>query len=99
MEIQTKPEMIVSQKGEQFKVLKVTGTKGVEMPSHFSTKEAVIIVLRGEAVLKLTMKEVHLKANESTIIPAKEPHILMIKEDFQANVIMEIDSEIKFVTN
>lgn len=97
MELQTKPEMIVSQTGDRFKILRVTAIKDMVMPSHFSTKEAVIIVLKGEAVLRLTEKEVHLKTNESTIIPAGEPHILTIKEDFQANVIMEIDSEIKFV--
>lgn len=71
----------------------------MEIPSHFSTKEAVIIILKGEVVLKLTNKEINLKTNESTIIPAKEPHKLMIKKAFQANVIMEIDSEIKFKTN
>jgi len=40
------------------------------MPSYFSTKEAMVLVLKGEAVLELTMKAVHLKANDSTIIPA-----------------------------
>ncbi|MEO6903824.1 MAG: cupin domain-containing protein [Bacteroidia bacterium] len=94
----TKPEMTVSQIGEHFKILKVKGIKGMEMPSHISTREAVIIVIKGEAVLKLPNKEINLKANESTIIPAKEPHTLTINEDFQANVIMEIESEIKFVT-
>lgn len=97
MDIQTKPEMSIAQKGERFKVLKVTGIKGMQMPSHFSTKEAVIIVLQGEAILNLTEKQIHLKANDSAIIPANEPHTLLIKETLQANVIMEIDSEIKFI--
>jgi quercetin dioxygenase-like cupin family protein len=96
MKTQTMPNMIVFQTGEQFKVLKVTGTKGMEMPSHLSTKEAVVIILKGEAVLKLTNKEINLKKNESVIIPVKEPHILMITKDLEANIIMEIDSEIKF---
>ena len=69
------------------------------MPSHLSTKEAVIIILKGEAVIKLTNKEIHLKINESAIIPAKEPHILIIKKDLEANVIMKTDSEIEFITN
>lgn len=40
--------MIVSQTGEQFKVLKVTDIKEMEMPSHFGTKEAVVIILNGK---------------------------------------------------
>lgn len=99
MEIQTKPEMIVSKIGEQFKLLKVTGLKGMEMPSHISTNEAVIVVLKGEALLRLTDREIYLKTNDSTIIPAREPHTLTITENFQANVIMGINSEIKFVNN
>lgn len=69
------------------------------MPFHISTKEAVILVLQGEVLLKLGWKEIQPKPNESTIIPASEPHTLLIKEQFAANVIMAIESEIKFVNN
>lgn len=96
MNVQIKPEMSILQIGNKFKVLKVTGVKGAEMPSHFSTKEAVIIVLQGEAILSLSAKQIHLKTNDSAIIPANEAHTLQIKEAFQADVIMEIDSDIKF---
>lgn len=96
MNTQTKPEMSVSQIGNTFKVLHVKGVKGAEMPSHFSTKEAVIIVLQGEAILSLTEKKIHLKAHDSAIIPANEIHTLQIIETLQADVIMEIDSDIKF---
>lgn len=61
MKTQTMPNMIVFQTGEQFKVLKVSGTKGMEMRSHLSIKEAVVIILKSEAVLKLTNKEIHLR--------------------------------------
>lgn len=96
MNKQSKPEMSIIQTGSKFKVLKVTGIKGAEMPSHFSTKEAVIIVLKGEAILNLTEKKIHLKTNDSAIIPANEAHTLQITEIFEASVIMEIDSDIKF---
>lgn len=99
MNLQTKPQMSIILTGEKYKMLKVIGTKGMEMPSHFSTMEAVIIVQQGEALLKLTKREIHLKTNDSAIIPANEHHILKIKEDFQAIVIMEIESQIKFVNN
>ncbi len=97
MEIQLKPEMLVSEIGQQFKLFKVTGLKGMEMPSHISTEEAVVVVLRGEGILKLAGRGIYLKTNDSVIIPAKEPHSLEITEDFQSIVIMETDSEIKFV--
>lgn len=96
METLTKPEMTVAQVGDKFKIFKVTGCRGAEMPSHISTKEAVVVVLHGEAILKLLGKEIHLKANDSAIIPAQIPHSLQIEEDFESDVIMEIDSEIKF---
>lgn len=97
METLTKPEMTVSQKGDKYKVLNVTGAKGAQMPAHISTKEAVVVVLQGEAVLKLQGKEIRLKTNDSAIIPAKAPHTLDIGAHFKADVIMENDSEIQFI--
>ncbi len=91
--------MRIAERGKELKILNVTGTKGVEMPCHFSTKEAIIIVLKGEVLIKLEDKEIYLKPNQSLIIPASEPHTLSVKEDFAANVIMAIDSEIKFINN
>lgn len=99
METQAMPQMSISKIGKKYKILQVTGEKGTQMPSHFCTKEAIILVQEGVAVLKLTAKEIHLKRNDSAIIPAEEPHALMIQENFQAIVIMEIGSEIKFVNN
>lgn len=40
-----------------------------------------------------------LKLNESFIVPAGENQELQITEDFQAVVIMESDSEIKFINS
>jgi quercetin dioxygenase-like cupin family protein len=96
METLTKPEMTVAQVGNKFKVFKVRGGRGAEMPNHISTKEAVVVVLQGEAVLKIQGKEIRLKTSDSAIIPAQVPHTLQIEEDFVSDVIMEIDSEIKF---
>lgn len=98
MDTHKKPEMSLSQIGSKFKVLKVTGEKGMQMPSHFSTKEAVIVVLQGEAILNLMDKKIHLKPHESAIIPAGEPHTLELKSTFQADVVMEIESEIQFMS-
>lgn len=93
------PIMITRQTGKSFKVLQVNGNAGIFMHPHFSTKEAVIIVQKGSAVLKMNEKDYLLKQIETFIIPAGVKHSLTINEDFQAIVIMEKDSEIKFVTN
>ena len=99
METQTKPQMSILKSGKEYKILIVTGVKDSQMPSHYSTKEAIIILLKGEALLKMGGIDVRLLPGEFTIIPAAEPHTLFIKEDFEANVIMALDSEIKFINN
>ncbi|HQQ94985.1 MAG TPA: cupin domain-containing protein [Bacteroidia bacterium] len=93
------PKMTQLKTGNLYKVLEVTGISGMNMPEHISTKEAVIIVQKGTAILKMIGNEHVLKLNKSLIIPAGEKHALQITEDFQAVVIMECDSEIKFINN
>jgi len=99
MKIMIKPQMSILKTGKEYKILHVKGNKGSQMPSHFSTKEAIIIVLKGEALLKFQDKEINLIPDDSAIIPASESHSLFIKENFEAYVIMAIDSEIKFDNN
>jgi len=99
MNTQAKPQMSILKTGKEYKILNVTGGKGSQMPDHYSTKEAIIILLKGEALLFMGGKEIRLMPCEFTLIPASEPHKLIIKEDFEANVIMALDSEIKFLNN
>lgn len=91
------PQMVILQTGRSFKVLQVTGREGMSMPQHFSTKEAVIIIQKGSATLSMRGNDYSLKEHESMIIPSGEKHTLRIAEDFQAHVIMETDSQIKFI--
>ena len=93
------PKMIRLELGNTFKILQVTGSAGMNMPEHISTKEAVIIVQKGRAILKMKGNNHELKLNESLIIPAEEKHELQIIEDFQSIVIMESGSEIKFINS
>lgn len=99
MKTQAKPQMSILKTGKEYKLLKVTGGKGSQMPNHYSTKEAIIILLKGEALLCMGGKEILLMPSELTLFPASEPHKLFIKEDLEANVIMALDSEKKFLTN
>jgi quercetin dioxygenase-like cupin family protein len=99
MKIIETPQMTILHTGLSFKVFQVTGQEGMCIPEHFSTKEAVIIIQKGSAVLRIKGRDHALQQYDSFIIPASEKHMLTIKKDFQANVIMENDSQIKFVNN
>lgn len=96
METAEKPSLTVHQKGKTMKVLEVRGSEGMNMPEHYCTGEAVLIIDRGSAVLKMLGKEHVLKQHDSVIIPQGEKHTLTITGDFQSHVVMEVDAEIKF---
>ena len=93
------PQTTLLHTGRLFKVLQVRGNKGTSMPDHFCTHEAVIIVQRGSAILRMAGLEYPLTLNRSFIIPAGENHSLTIEDDLEANVVMKIDSQIKFVNS
>jgi quercetin dioxygenase-like cupin family protein len=97
MENMNKPEMTLLYSGKKIKTLKITAKAGMEMPLHHSTEEAVIVVLTGEAVLKMPNKDYILKKDVTFIIPAMVEHSLKINTDFHAIAIMENTSEIEFV--
>lgn len=97
MKTKRTPHMTILQSGKSFKVLQITGSEGMSMPDHFSTKEAVVIIQNGSAMLKIGGEENLLTQSQSFVIPAGEHHSLTLNENFLAYVIMEIDSEIKFV--
>lgn len=91
------PDLKISKKGTTYKVLEVSGDEGAMMPAHLSTKEAVVIIQEGEADLEINNSINHLKMNDVFVIPAGVHHSLVIKDKFKSIVIMENDSEIKFV--
>jgi quercetin dioxygenase-like cupin family protein len=92
-----KPELVSLKTGALFKVLKVSGQSGMQMPLHYCTKEAVLIVQGGSALLNIDEKEHLLQAGDSFIIPARQSHNLSLKSEFKALVIMSLDSNIEFV--
>ncbi len=91
-----RPELTVLTAGESFKVLKVTGMAGATMPLHHSTKEAVVIVQEGSALLKIGGKQHVLQSGDAYVIPAGESHSLSLETDLKALVVMELDSSIEF---
>ena len=97
MNIKEAPIIKILRSGNSFKVLQVRGREGMSMPEHFSTREAVIIIQQGSATLKMEGRDHALARDQSFIIPGGVRHRLSMHEAFQALVVMDIDSEIKFV--
>lgn len=91
-----KPEMKPIVQGETFKTLQVSAKGGMVMPTHYTTKEAVIVVQEGEAILKTPEGNHEFKPGTTFVIPEKMAHSLEVKKDFKAVVTMAIDSEIEF---
>lgn len=96
MENLNKPQMTPLRNGEIFKTLNITAKAGMEMPLHHSTKEAVIVVLKGEAILKMPDGEHKLAQGTTFIVPAMIAHSLKINLDFHAIAIMENTSVIEY---
>ncbi|MCG2462530.1 cupin domain-containing protein [Flavobacteriaceae bacterium F89] len=96
MEVLNKPELTHLNLGESFKTLQITGSAGMVMPTHHSTKEAVIVVQKGKALLQMPKTDHVLYAGSTFIIPAGVEHKLDLLEDFKAIAIMAVDSELNF---
>jgi quercetin dioxygenase-like cupin family protein len=92
-----KPQIKISSVGSTFKILQIKGVSGMTMPPHYSTKEAVILVEKGQALLKMAEGDHILTKGTSFIIPAGKEHSLIIQKDFKASAIMAVDSEINFI--
>lgn len=97
MEVMNKPELTLLAKGDSMKTIQVEGLAGMIMPPHHSTKEAVVIVLEGQALLQMPESNHILKQGSFFIIPAGKEHNLRIQKNFKAIAIMAIDSKLNFI--
>jgi quercetin dioxygenase-like cupin family protein len=96
MEALNKPNIALLQKSVSYKVLGVTGTKGMLMPDHCSTQEAIITVQKGDAVLTIGESIHQLGQGDFYIIPAGQIHSLLLKSEFKGTVIMLLTSNMEF---
>lgn len=96
METTLTPVVLPVSKGEQLKVLQVTGKAGMRMPRHFATAEAVLFIQEGVATLFLEGQEHLLKKGDTFIIPAGKIHSLQLNSGFRAMVIMPENAVIRF---
>ena len=91
------PKLVTIKTGASFKIHEVTGQAGMVMPLHYSTREAVVIVQEGSAILSIDEQKVRLEKNDSYVIPAHKNHSLLLETEFKSLVIMALDSDIEFV--
>lgn len=96
--IEDHPTLSPLTSGRALKVFEVSGKIGMVMPQHHSTMEAVVTIKSGKANLIFEDSEFVLVTGTTFLIPAGKTHVLKILEDFQAVVVMLVDSEIKFDT-
>lgn len=91
-----RPTLSVEKMGEDLKILKVTGLRGMSMPLHYCTSDAVVQVESGASELRIDQNRHTLRKGDCYLIPSGIPHQLKLLEDFRANVIMPTEAEIKF---
>lgn len=82
-----------------YKILSVGLGSGEEMPRHYATSDAFIVVKEGKGVLKLGEREHVLEAGATLLIPANEPHSLHIPENFAAEVVLAAGAQINFLNS
>jgi quercetin dioxygenase-like cupin family protein len=97
MEIMNRPELTNLQIGNSFRTIQVNGLAGMKMPPHHSTGEAIIIVQKGSALLKMPEADHVLVKGSTFVIPAGKERVLSIINDFTAIIAMAVDSEINFI--
>lgn len=90
METTNKPNIALLQKGEAFKVIKITGVAGMALPEHHSTQEVLVTVQKGSASLTMNGNEHLLTAGEVIIIPASLKHDLVLKDEFEGLLIVSV---------
>lgn len=84
------------EKNDHYKILKVELPAGADMPRHFATSDAFVIVESGNALLICKGETNELVKGSTLSIPSHEPHILKVIQDFKALVVMAGDAVITY---
>lgn len=84
------------QTNDHYKVVKVELAAGTNMPRHFATSDAYVIVESGNALLICRNETHELIRGSNMSIPAHEPHLLKIIDDFKAYIVLANDAMITY---
>jgi quercetin dioxygenase-like cupin family protein len=84
------------QKNDHYKIIGIEISAGTNMPRHFTTSDAYVIVESGNALLIYKSETSELKKGMSLSIPSHEPHLLKVIEDFKAYIVLANDAVITY---
>lgn len=84
------------EKNDHYKVLRVELPAGTNMPRHFATSAAYVIVESGNALLICKDETSELVTGSTLSIPSHEPHILRVIQDFRAMIVLASDAVITY---
>jgi quercetin dioxygenase-like cupin family protein len=90
------PELIALNAVDTFKILQVSGNAGMKMPLHHVTKETVVMVQKGSALLTMDEEQHMLMEGSTFVIPARQNYSFSLKTGFKALMITSQDTKIKF---
>ncbi|MDQ7918365.1 cupin domain-containing protein [Mesonia sp. MT50] len=99
MKVRKNPKTQLLNKGKVFKNLKMLAEANTIGPKHLSVEESVLVILKGEAILKIENKEYTLTAGETKIIPGGIEHYLEIIKDTEAIHIMPVTNKIELLAD
>ena len=85
-------------KNDYYKIFKVELPAGTNMPRHFATSDAFVIVEAGSALLIYKGETCELHAGSNLCIASHEEHILKVVEDFKALIVLSKDGVITYST-
>ena len=88
--------MIILPSNDHYKVMQATLKAGDQMPNHYATSDAFIVVVKGRAKLLVNGTEIALIAGGHYSLPAMQAHPLQIEEDFEACIVLAAGGDIQF---
>lgn len=83
--------------GGYHRIFKAEIPAGEKMQEHYTTSDAFMVVVGGEARLIFKDKEVDLKEGSSFLIPGLKPHSLEASQDLKAFLTLAPMGNIKIV--
>ncbi len=99
MKVKKNPETQLLSEGKIFKNLKMIAEGNTVGPKHLSVEESVLVILKGQAILKIEGEDHVLKVGDTKIIPGGVEHYLEIIEDTEAIHIMPLGNKIKILAD
>ena len=83
MEKETKPKVRTLATGTELIAKQMEAKAGDLLPEHLADLESILMVHKGECLMKINNEDIHLKEGEAFIVPAKVKHQIKALADFK----------------